>query len=190
VSTAGHANSRAAIGTAAAITVGALVALLLGVYGHEHTPTGQSVALFGFPSLIQMKFWLAVVAGVLACAQLVTALWMYGRLGLRVPRRLGLVHRSVGAVALLASLPVAYHCLWSLGFGAYDARVLVHSLLGCVLYGAFVTKVIGLHSGSAPGWLVPVAAGLLFAALIIVVLTSAGWYLATQGLPTSTSVLY
>jgi hypothetical protein len=93
-------------------------------------------------------------------------------------------------VALLASLPVAYHCLWSLGFGAYDARVLVHSLLGCVLYGAFVTKVIGLHSGAAPGWLVPVAAGLLFAALIIVVLTSAGWYLATQGLPTSTSVLY
>jgi hypothetical protein len=172
-------------GAAAAITAGALVSLVLGIYGHEHTPAGQNIALFGFSNLIQMKVWLAVVAGGLACLQLVTALWMFGKLGLRVPSRLGLVHRSIGALALLVSLPVAYHCLWSLGFGTYNGRVLAHSLLGCLVYGVFVTKVIGLHSRSMPRWLVPVAAGLLFTVLVAVVLTSAGWYLAVNGPPAS-----
>ena len=38
-----------------AVTAGALVSLLLGVYGKTHTPTGGAIALFGFGSLIQMK---------------------------------------------------------------------------------------------------------------------------------------
>jgi len=169
-----------------AVTAGALVSLLLGVYGRTHTPTGGAIALFGFGSLIQMKVWLALVTGVLVLAQLVTALWMYGRLGLQVPGRLGLVHRVVGAVALLVSLPVAYHCLWALGFGTYSGRVLLHSLAGCLVYGAFVVKVVGLHGAASPGWLVPVAGGALFTLLVVTVLTSAVWYLGTQGLPPST----
>lgn len=176
----------AKVGSALATLLGGLVALALGVYAHVHTPTGQSIALFGFSSLIQMKVWLAVAAGALACLQLVTALWMFGKLGRRRPARLGLVHRVLGTVALVLSLPVAYHCLWSLGFGTYDTRVLLHSLFGCLVYGAFVTKVIGLHVRSMPGWLVPVAGGTLFVVLVATVLTSAGWYLAVNGPPSST----
>jgi hypothetical protein len=172
-----------------AVTAGALVSLLLGVYGKTHTPTGGAIALFGFGSLIQMKVWLALVTGVLVLAQLFTALWMYGRLGplnRHAPARLGLVHRVVGAVALLVSLPVAYHCLWALGFESYTGRVLLHSLAGCLVYGAFVVKVVGLHGDASPGWLVPVAGGALFTLLVVTVLTSAVWYLGTQGLPPST----
>jgi hypothetical protein len=190
VSTVGQASQRTKVGAAIAILVGGLVALALGLYGREHTPTGQDIALFGFGNLIEMKVWLAIAAGGLALLQGFTALWMFGKLGLSVPRRLPWVHRGLGALAILVSLPVAYHCLWSLGFQTYTTRVLVHSLLGCLVYGAFVTKVIGLHARSTPGWLVPVAGGLLFVVLVGVVLTSAGWYINDNGLPTSNSTNY
>jgi hypothetical protein len=165
------------------ITAGALVSVALGVYGRTHTPTGRAVALLGFDSVIQLKVWLALATGVLVLGQLVTALWMYGRLGRPAPRRLGLVHRTLGLVALVVSLPVAYHCLWSLGFQAYTGRVLLHSLAGCLVYGIFVVKVVGLHAAAAPRWLVPAAGGALFTVLVVTVLTSAGWYLGSQGLP-------
>jgi hypothetical protein len=162
---------------------GAAVSVALGVYGAAHTPSGGAITAFGFGSLIAMKVWLASAVGVLALAQLVTALWMFGRLGLRPVRHLGTVHRLTGAAAVALSLPVAYHCLWSLGFQSYDARVLVHSVLGCFLYGVLVTKVTALHSGSTRGWLVPLAGGLLFTVLMLVVLTSAVWYFAELGMP-------
>lgn len=190
VSTVGQAKQSTGAIAAVAITVGGLVSLALGIYGHAHTPTGQDIALFGFGNLIEMKVWLAVVAGGLAVLQLITALWMFGKLGLRAPSRLGLVHRCLGAAAIVVSVPVAYHCLWSLGFGTYSTRVVVHSLLGCLVYGAFVTKVIGLHTKRSPGWLVPVAGGVLFTVLVGVVLTSAGWYIQQNGFPTSTSTGY
>jgi hypothetical protein len=111
---------------------------------------------------------------------------MYGRLGPlsnRRPARLGLVHKVVGATALVVSLPVAYHCLWSIGFESYTGRVLLHSLAGCLVYGAFVVKVVGLHAAAAPRWMVPAAGGTLFTLLVVTVLTSAVWYVGTQGLP-------
>ena len=126
-----------------------------------------------------MKVTLAFVAGGLALVQGLTALWMYGRLGLRVPARLGVVHRATGALALLVSLPVAYHCLWSIGFETYDGRVLVHSLAGCLVYGVFVAKVVGLHTRGSR-WLVPVAGSLLFTAVLAAVLTSALWYVTSS----------
>ena len=169
----------------AALVAGAALAVALGVYGSRHQPTGLAITTFGFGSLIAMKVWLAVLAGVLAVGQLVSALWMYGRLARPAPRRLGLVHRFSGGTAVLVSLPVAYHCLWSLGFQTYDTRVLAHSLLGCLFYGAFVTKVVALHTKSSPGWLLPLAGGSLFTSLVVVVLTSAGWYLTTVGVPPS-----
>jgi hypothetical protein len=167
----------------AAVTAGALVSVLLGVYGKAHTPTGDKILLFGFSNMIQMKVWLALVTGVLVLVQLVTALWMYGRLGLKVPARIGVVHKSLGGLALLVSLPVAYHCLWSIGFESYTPRVLLHSLAGCLVYGVFVVKVVGLHAKASPSWLVAVAGGLLFTTLVITVLTSAIWYLGANGLP-------
>ena len=52
------------------------------------------------------------------------------------------VHRWSGRVAILLTLPVAYHCIFLLGFGTYSTRVYVHSLLGSSLYGAFLAKLL------------------------------------------------
>lgn len=166
-----------------AFAAGAAVSVVLGVYGRVHDPTFESITTFGLGSMIEMKVWFATAVGVLALGQLVGALWMYGKLGIPAPSWLGTGHRLSGALAVLVSLPVAYHCLWSLGFQTTDTRVFLHSLVGCIVYGAFVAKVIAVRSHSAPGWLLPIAGGLLFTALIVVVLTSAGWYLTTVGLP-------
>ena len=166
-----------------ALLAGAAVAVAIGVYGKQHQPTGQAITTLGFGSMIAMKVWLGSIAGVLALGQLVSALWMYGKLGRPAPRALGLVHRFSGGAAVVISLPVAYHCLWALGFQSYDTRVLVHSLFGCIFYGAFVTKVIALHTKSGPGWLLPLAGGTLLTALVVVVLASSVWYLTTVGVP-------
>ena len=42
---------------------------------------------------------------------------------------------------------------------------------------------LDVRSRRAPGWFLPVAGGLLFALLIVAVLTSAGWYLEEKGWP-------
>lgn len=172
----------------AALCAGALVSVLLGVYGREHTPTFRAITTFGLGSMIQMKVYLALAVGVLALVQLVTALWLYGKLGLRVPHRLGIVHRVTGSLAILLSLPVAFHCLWSLGLQAgsgIPTRVVLHGIAGCVVYGALVVKIVAVQSRSAPGWLLPLAGGLLFAAFVAVVVTSAVWYVDVNGWPTS-----
>jgi len=57
-------------------------------------------------------------------------------------------HRRSGRAAIVAPLPVAYHCIVLLGFGADSPRVLIHSLLGSALYGAVVVKVLLVRSGS------------------------------------------
>jgi hypothetical protein len=166
-----------------ALVSGAVVSVALGVYGSQHEPTFEPITTFGFDNLIQMKVWLAVTAGVLAVGQLVGALWMYGKLGVKAPSWLGTGHRVSGFLAILVSLPVAYHCLWSLGFQNTDARVLVHSLLGCAVYGAFVAKVVTVRSRDTASWQFPLVGGLLFTVMIAVVLTSAGWYLNEVGIP-------
>lgn len=170
---------------AVAVAAGAVVAVVLGVYGAAHTPSGEAITTFGFSSMIAMKVWLAVAAGVLALAQLVTAAWMYGRLGGRAPapRYVGPVHRATGALAVLLSLPVAYHCLYQLAFQDTSTRVLLHSLLGCAFYGAFATKVVVVRSRSLPGLALPFAGAALFTLLVAVWLTSAGWFIADHGIP-------
>jgi hypothetical protein len=162
---------------------GALLAVVLGVYGNLHTPTGQAVFTGPFPSMIAMKVWLTAAAILLALVQLVSALWMYGRLGIPAPRWVGAFHRGTGSLAFILTLPVAFHCLVSLGFQTAGPRVLAHSLLGCLFYGAFVAKVLTLTSRKVPGWALPWVAGALFAALVGVGLTSAGWYFTTVGVP-------
>ena len=171
---------------AAAMASGVVVSIALGVYGSQHQPSGRAITTLGFSSMIGMKVWLGTVAGALALVQLTTALWMYGKLGRPAGRAVGIAHRFSGTTAVLVSLPVAYHCLWSLGFQTYDTRVMVHSLLGCVFYGAFVTKILALHTKASPGWLLPVAGGLLVSALVLVVLTSSIWYFTNVGLPSGT----
>ena len=157
--------------------------MLLGVYAKVHDPTGETISTFGLGSMIRMKVILGSVVAVLALGQLVGALWLYGKLGVKAPPWLGTAHRLSGLLAVIVSLPVAFHCLWSLGFQSYDTRVLVHSVVGCVVYGAVVIKVMAVRSHGAPGWFLPVAGGLLFTALILVTLTSAGWFVSEFGWP-------
>jgi hypothetical protein len=167
----------------AVLCVGAVVSVALGVYGKVHTPTGHALFYHPFSSMFAMKVWLTAVALVLALVQLLTALWMYGKLGGRAPSWAGTLHKTTGTLAFLVTLPVAFHCLWALGFQTTDARVIAHSLLGCIFYGAFVAKVLTLHSKRMPNWALPWIGGTLFTALVAVGTTSAVWYFATIGLP-------
>lgn len=175
-----------------ATAVGAVVALLVGVFGKVHDPTLSGTTTLGFDTVIAMKVVLSTVVGVLAVLQVVGALVLYGKLGIRAPSWLGTAHRVSGTVALLLTVFVAYHCLWALGLesGTYESgekvptRTVVHGLLGCAVFGAVVVKVVAVRSKRAPGWFLPVAGGVLFALLVGAVLTSALWYVDTEGWPT------
>lgn len=169
-----------------ASAIGGAVALGLGAYGRLHTPTGQAIWDFGFPTLLAMKAWFATVAATLALAQAATAAWMWGRLpgvGSPAPSWVAPAHRWSGTIAFLFTLPVAYHCLWALGFRDTTTRVLIHSLLGCAFYGALTTKLLVLRAERLPGWALPAAGGLLVAILTGLWLTSSLWFFTTIGFP-------
>ncbi len=85
------------------------------------------------------------------------------------------MHRWSGRAAFVCTLPVAYHCIFKLGFQDPTTRVLAHSLFGCAVYGAFAAKVTILRLHRFPNPVLPVAGGLLFATLIGVWYTSAVW---------------
>jgi hypothetical protein len=181
---AGDARTNPNVAFLGAAAVGALVATALGVYGKVHDPASETTIQWFFTSTLHFKAWLTTVAVVLAIGQVAGALWMYGKLGSRpAPSWVGPGHRILGTLALVASLPVAYHCLWSLGFNPDPggSRRLFHSLFGCVFYGAFATKVMAVRSKRMPGWALPVMGGLLFATLVAVWLTSSLWFFRTIG---------
>jgi hypothetical protein len=161
---------------------GAAVAVALGVYGRVHDPSQELVFTLFFSTTISMKVWLATVALVFAFVQITSAAWVYGKFG-SAPPWAGTAHRISGRLAFIVSLPVAYHCLWSLGFQDTDTRVLLHSLLGCSFYGAFAAKVTIVNSKGLPGLALPVAGGVLFAVLVGVWLTSALWFIDNGGWP-------
>jgi hypothetical protein len=164
------------------LAAGAAVSVTLGVYGSLHTPTGIAVNLAGFSSPLTVKVWLASGAVTFALVQLLSALAMYGRLpGVRAPSWTGTLHRWSGRVAFLLSIPVAVHCLYALGFQTYNARVVVHSLLGCVFFGAFTVKMLVLTRRGLAGWVLPLVGGVVFAALTGLWLTSSLWFFTTVG---------
>jgi hypothetical protein len=164
---------------------GGAVALALGTYGRVHDGTGERILDLGFPSLGAMKSWLATAVFALAVLQVVSALAMFGRLpGLHTnPRWVPFAHRWAGTAAFLISLPVAYHCLWSLGFETTGARQLVHGIAGCVFYGAITTKLLALRTARLPRWSIPVVGGSVFAALAALGLPSALWFFTTVDFP-------
>jgi hypothetical protein len=167
-----------------ALLCGAVVSVLLGVNDRRHPGSAEPVKL-GFESVIQMKTALTLGIGVLLLVQLALALWMYGRLGrASAPTWVGPTHRVIGFATVVVSLPVAYDCLLAFGIQTYQPRVLVHALLGCAVYGAFVVKLFAVHSRTSPAWFLPVAGGVFFAVFMAVVLTSAVWYSAEYGFPT------
>src|SRR4051812_34556245 len=108
--------------------VGAAVAVALGVYGHVHDPSQKLVFTLFFSSTIALKVWFATLALALGVLQVALAMWLYGRLPWTAPDWTGTAHRITGRLAFLATLPVAYHCLWSLGFQDTTFRVAAHSV--------------------------------------------------------------
>jgi hypothetical protein len=179
-------RSRTAVALIAPALAGGAVAVALGVYGRVHDATYRPIFDLGFPSLQAMKAWLATGAVTLALFQLVSALAMYGRLPFvhETPRWLPTAHRWSGTAAFLVSLPVAYHCLWALGFQSDgETRVVIHSFVGCAFYGAFTTKLLALRSKRLPGWALPVIGATLVTVLTGVWLTSALWFFTNVDFP-------
>jgi hypothetical protein len=176
-------TSRGLIGVLIAFGVGAAVSIGLGVYGRLHKPTGVAVNLAGFSSPVSVKAWLATVACVFALVQVISAVVLYGRIpGVRAPSWIGFAHRWSGRVAVLVSVPVAVQCLYALGFQSFGVRGLLHSVLGCFLYGAFTAKMLILSRRDTPAWALPVAGGLVFAAFVGLWLTAGLWFFRTFGL--------
>ena len=168
-----------------AFLVGAAVSVLLGTYGRVHDPTGETALTLFFDRQITMKAWFATAAVLSVLVQITSALRMYGKVGSGpAPSWLGDVHRISGTLAYELSLPVAYHCLWSLGFTADVGldRVFLHSMAGLLFYGAFATKVLVVRRHGLPGWTLPVVGSLVFTGLVVAWLTSAFWYFDTVGL--------
>jgi hypothetical protein len=162
--------------------VGGLVALTLGIYGRLHAPTGVAVDVIGFSSPATVKAWLATVAVVLAFVQLGSSLVMYGKVPrISAPRWIGALHKWSGRAAFIVTVPVAVHCLYALGFESFDARVLAHSIAGCVFFGAFTVKMLALTRRGMPGWVLPVFGGLAFALLVLIWFTSAFWFFSFFG---------
>jgi Family of unknown function (DUF6529) len=181
------ATNPASFSLAMAALAGGAVAVALGTYGRVHDPTFRPIEDFGFPSVLDMKAWFATFAATLMLVQIVSALWMYGKLPVRrpAPRRTAVVHRWSGTVAFLFTLPVAYHCLWSLGFAETGARQITHSILGCAFYGAFATKMLVLRIDGLPRYVVPICGGLLVTLLTGLWLTSSLWFFTNVGFPLS-----
>jgi len=186
----GMTKPREAIGPAVPLLLaGGACAVFLGVYGKVHAPAGQrttsvvfwSVTFESSTAMLQFKSFLTSVAIVLALFQLVTGLRLYDRVPWprQIPLWLGDVHRLTGTLVLVVSLPVAYHCLWSLGFQSdtNNLRAYAHSLFGCFFYGAYVTKVLAVRRGSPPNWFIPIMGGTVLTTLAVVWLTSALYFI-------------
>ncbi len=164
------------------LLIGACVSVLLGVYGRLHHPTGIAVNVAGFSSPLTVKVWLTTGATVLPLAQLASALVMYGRVpGIPAPSWIGTFHRWSGRIAFVLTVPVAVHCLYALGFQAYSTRVLLHSLAGCLFFGAFTVKMLVLTRRGLAGWLLPLFGGVVLTALVGLWLTAALWFFTTVG---------
>ena len=167
-------GQRAARWLAVPLLASALVALSAGLLA-RHQPRSKGYFRLFFSDLVHLKAGFASAAVALACFQLFSAAWIFRKLPWARPRWIGRAHRWSGRLALLCTLPVAYHCIFKLGFQRPDGRVLAHSLLGCAVYGAFAAKVtiVRLHRFAAP--VLPLAGGLLFAVLVGVWYTSSVW---------------
>ena len=179
----GTTRGRAAL--AGVLLAGAAVSVALGVYGSVHKPALRPLWLFGFSGMLQAKTWLATAAIFFVLVQLGTGLWIFGRIprAPAAPSWVGPIHRFSGALAFVLLVPVALHCLWSLGFSTVSLRVLVHSIAGCTFYGAYVAKMLGLRVRGLPGWALPLLGGLVFTAVVLAWLTGALWFFTRSGLP-------
>jgi cytochrome c553 len=152
----------------------ALFSLTAGLLA-AHEPRSKGYFRLFFEDPLHLKAAFASAAVVLACFQIFSAAWIFGKLPWRKPAWVNPAHRWSGRLAFVCTLPVAYHCIFKLGFRTPDTRVLLHSLFGCAVYGGYAAKVTIVRLRRFPVPVLPVAGGLLFAFLIGVWYTSALW---------------
>ncbi len=168
------------------LLLGAAVAAATGAYAGLHEPAGRPLTTFGFSGVLQMKAWLTSAAAVLLLVQLTTALWMWGRLpgagpgagagpacctaGPAPPRSCSPSRSRSTASGPWASARTAPGCC-------------VHGLAGCLFYGAYAAKMLGLRVRGLPGWGLPLLGGTVLASLVLIWLTSALWFFTRSGIP-------
>jgi Family of unknown function (DUF6529) len=143
----------------------------------ESAYTDLVTSVFSTP--IAFKAWFASAAALFAIVQVLTGARIFGKLTGIVPvppPRVNRIHRWSGRIAVLLTLPVAFHCVFILGFQTDDARVLAHSILGSFIYGVFAVKVFFVRDRDHPRWVVPLVGGTLFTVLALLWSTSSLWY--------------
>jgi uncharacterized membrane protein len=132
-----------------------------------------------FSTPIAFKAWFATAAALFAVVQVLTGARIFGKLTGIVPvppPRVNRIHRWSGRLAILCTLPVAFHCIFILGFQTDGARVLIHSLLGTFIYGVVAVKLFFVHDRDHPRWTLPLVGGTLFTVLALIWSTSSLWY--------------
>jgi mono/diheme cytochrome c family protein len=172
---------------AAPLLAFALVALTAGLLA-KHEPRSKGYFQLFFNDPLHLKAAFATAAVLLGVFQLFTAAWIFRKLPWRRPSWVNAAHRWSGRLAFAATLPVAYHCIFKLGFRSPSDRVLAHSLLGCFVYGAFAAKVTVVRLHRFPRPVLPVAGGLLFAVLVAAWWTSALWLYRQEPASAATGV--
>jgi hypothetical protein len=143
----------------------------------ESAYTDLVTSVFSTP--IAFKAWFATAAAAFGLVQVTTGARIFGKLSgiVRVPPpRVNRIHRWSGRLAILCTLPVAFHCIFILGFQTDDARVLAHSVLGTFIYGVLAVKLFFVHDPEHPRWVLPVVGGTLFTVLALLWSTSSLWY--------------
>jgi len=163
--------------------LGLAVSASLAAYARVHPGDGAALTTLGFSGMLQMKAWLTTAAALLVVVQVLSALAMWGHLpGVDASARwISPTHRWTGTVAFLLTLPVMFHCVWSLGITDDDTRVVVHAMAGCLLYGVFAAKMLALRLPSLPRGTIPLLGGLLAAVLLLVWFSSALWFFTRSG---------
>jgi hypothetical protein len=183
--TPGPRQTRSARWLAVPLVGGAIVAVTLGLVARETaidpgTYPGGYFRLF-FSDPVHLKAWCATAVAALACVQLLTGAWIFRWLPWARPNWIPPFHRWTGRLAFALTLPVAYHCIFRLGFQETDDRISAHSFLGCAIFGGFAAKVLVVRMHRFPRWVYPVVGGTLFATLIAGWYTSAYWFLDLVG---------
>lgn len=173
------------VGVAGVLLLGVVVAVSMGVYAQVHEPAARPLFTLGFSGMLPMKAWLTTGAAALLVVQLITALWMWGRLpgAGSAPAWASMLHRWSGTTAFVLTLPVAFHCIWALGFASTDSRVLVHSIVGCAFYGAYAAKMLGLRTRNLPGWALPLLGSAVLVSLVVLWLSASLWFFTRSDIP-------
>ena len=159
---------------AAPITAFAVFSLTAGILS-AHDPRAKGYFRLFFRDPIHLKAGFATAAAALACFQLFSAAWIFRKLPWQKPPWINAAHRWSGRLAFVCTLPVAYHCIFKLGWQGADSRTFAHSLFGTLFFGAYAAKITIVRLHRFPRLVLTVAGGLVFTLLIGLWYTSALW---------------